>query len=284
MQKLALGTVQFGVKYGINNISGVPSDVELESILMLAKLAGIKLLDSAQGYGNAEERLGKFIGNDFQVITKFKKLESLYPFHKELRESLNKLNIDFVYGYMAHDGDLLIENPKWWQGLQEAKSNGLVKKIGYSLYTINQLESLLAKQMIPDLIQFPFNIFDRRFSPYMSELASLGVEIHIRSVYLQGLLQFDPMKLPGNLKLLQPNLIKVQEIGAKYNLSISELCLGFAISNPFINKVVIGIDNESQLAENIFISQNIQLSNEIIDELLSIEIDNDNLLNPSNWK
>ena len=284
MQKLALGTVQFGVKYGINNISGVPSDVELESILMLAKLAGIKLLDSAQGYGNAEERLGKFIGNDFQVITKFKKLESLYPFHKELRESLNKLNIDFVYGYMAHDGDLLIENPKWWQGLQEAKSNGLVKKIGYSLYTINQLESLLAKQMIPDLIQFPFNIFDRRFSPYMSELASLGVEIHIRSVYLQGLLQFDPMKLPGNLKLLQPNLIKVQEIGAKYNLSISELCLGFAISNPFINKVVIGIDNESQLAENIFISQNIELSNEIIDELLSIEIDNDNLLNPSNWK
>jgi aryl-alcohol dehydrogenase-like predicted oxidoreductase len=283
MPKLALGTVQFGLKYGINNISGVPTNVELESILMLAKKAGIELLDSAQGYGDAEERLGKFSEYDFQVITKFKKLGSGYPFHEELRESLNKLNTECVYGYIAHDGDLLIENPQWWQGLQEAKSQGLVKKIGYSLYSVNQLESLLSKKMIPDLIQFPFNIFDQRFAPYMSELVSLGVEIHTRSVYLQGLLQMNPERLSNNLEQLKTNLIKLRDIAVQNNLSISELCLGFALSNPLINNVVIGIDNASQLDENIYISQKDSLSKEVIRELLSIKVTKLNLLNPSNW-
>ena len=283
MSKLALGTVQFGIRYGINNKSGKPTDVELESILRLAKKAGIELLDSAQGYGDAEERLGKYSEYNFQIITKFKKLESEYPFHEELKESLKKLNTKCVYGYMAHDGDLLIENPKWWQGLQEAKCHGIVKKIGYSLYSVNQLESLLAKKMIPDLIQFPYNIFDQRFSPYMPELVSLGVEIHTRSVYLQGLLQMNPTRLSNNLKLLKPNLIKLQDIAIENNLSISELCLSFALSNPFINKVVIGIDNAAQLSENIYISQNDSLSNEVNRELLSIEVTELNLLNPSNW-
>ncbi|MHA8097395.1 aldo/keto reductase [Aquirufa antheringensis] len=283
MLKLALGTVQFGLKYGINNISGVPTDVELESILRLAKKSGIELLDSAQGYGNAEERLGKFSEYDFRVITKFKKLESPYPFHKELRESLIKLNLECVYGYMAHDGDLLIANPQWWQGLQEAKSQGLVKKIGYSLYSLNQLEFLLSKKMIPDLIQFPYNIFDQRFAPYMSELVSLGVEIHTRSVYLQGLLQMNPEKLSNNLEQLKPNLKKLRDIALQNNLSISELCLGFALSNQLINKVVIGVDNASQLAENIYINQKDSLSKEVYSELLSIEVTELNLLNPSNW-
>jgi hypothetical protein len=284
MLKLALGTVQFGLQYGINNVSGVPTDFELESIFKLAKKAGIEMLDSARGYGNAEERLGKFSDFDFQIITKFKKLESPYPFHQELRESLDKLNTKCVYGYMAHDGDLLIENPNWWQGLQEAKSHGLVKKIGYSLYSVNQLESLLAQNMIPDLIQFPYNIFDQRFAPHMSELVSLGVEIHTRSVYLQGLLQMNPERLSRNLKLLKPNLIKLRDIANQNNLSISELCLGFVLCNPLINKVVIGIDNFSQLAENISISQKNSFSKDVISELLSIEVTELNLLNPSNWK
>lgn len=283
MLKLALGTVQFGIKYGINNISGVPSDVELESILCMAKQAGIDQLDTAQGYGNAEDRLGKFSDYNFHIITKFKKLESPFPFHEELRESLNKLNRESVYGYMAHDGDLLIENPNWWQGLQEAKSRGLVKKIGYSLYTINQLESLLDKQFIPDLIQFPFNILDQRFAPYIPELVSLGTEIHTRSVYLQGLLHMNPTRLSNKLMPLKSNLIKLQELAFEYNLSISELCLGFALNNPYISKVVIGVDNALQLSENIQTCQKISLSSTVINELLSIEAIDLNLLNPTNW-
>ncbi|MDF5690823.1 aldo/keto reductase [Aquirufa aurantiipilula] len=284
MIKLALGTVQFGLPYGINNQFGVPEDGELSNIFSLAKEAGIDVLDSAQGYGNAEERIGKLSKNEFHVITKFKKLESPLPFHLELKESLRKLKSDSVYGYMAHDGDLLIGNPAWWDSLKKAKELGLVKKIGYSLYSVNQLESLLAKQMIPDLIQFPYNVLDRRFESYLSHLASLGVEIHTRSVYLQGLLHMDPNQIPIYVRALHPYLIQVREIVNKYDVSLSQVCLGFCIQNPFINKVVIGVDNVFQLTENIDLCKKESLTEETMNELLSIEVKDKNLLNPANWK
>jgi aryl-alcohol dehydrogenase-like predicted oxidoreductase len=284
MLKLALGTVQFGLPYGINNKSGLPTDVELMSLFKLAKESGIEVLDSAQGYGNAEERIGKLSNNEFRIVTKFKKIESSYLFNKELNESLNKLNLDFVYGYMAHDGDLLIENPSWWIELMEVKNRGLVKKIGYSLYSIKQLESLLEKQIIPDIIQFPYNVLDRSFEPYMSELINLGVEIHTRSVYLQGLLQMDYSMLPSNLGALKPSLKQLCRIADKHGVSVGELCLGFAISNPSINKVVIGVDSENQLAENIKFSKNAILTKELINELNTIEVNDTSLLDPSTWK
>ncbi|MHA8097973.1 aldo/keto reductase [Aquirufa aurantiipilula] len=284
MIKLALGTVQFGLPYGINNQSGIPDDSELRSIFLLAKQLGIEVLDSAQGYGNAEERIGELTKNEFKVITKFKKLEPPFPFQTELRESLRKLKSTDLYGYMAHDGDLLIENPSWWEGLQIAKEDGLVKKIGYSLYSVDQLELLLAKKMIPDLIQFPYNILDRRFEPYLPELASLGVEIHTRSVYLQGLLQMDLNKIPTYFGALQPYLKKVKEIVTKYDVSIGQACLGFAIQNPLINRVVIGIDNVTQLIENSSLCQMENLSEDLINEFISIEVKDKNLLNPANWK
>lgn len=284
MIKLALGTVQFGLPYGINNQTGVPDDRELGAIFSLAKQAGIDVLDSAQGYGNAEDRIGELTKNEFQIITKFKKLEAPYTFLSELSDSLFRLKTDSVYGYLAHDGDLLMENPSWWNGLQKAKEMGLVKKIGYSLYSVNQLESLLAKQMIPDLIQFPYNILDRRFEPYLSHLASLGVEIHTRSVYLQGLLHMDPNQIPIYVRALHPYLIQVREIVNKYDVSLSQVCLGFCIQNPFINKVVIGVDNVFQLTENIDLCKKESLTEEMMNELLSIEVKDKNLLNPANWK
>jgi aryl-alcohol dehydrogenase-like predicted oxidoreductase len=284
MLKLALGTVQFGLPYGINNQSGISTDFELEEIFNTAKKAGIEMLDTARDYGNAELRLGKLSKNQFHIITKFKNLKTPYPFHTELKESLSKLKLESVYGYMAHDADLLIQNPNWWDGLQLAKEQGLVKKIGYSLYSINQLESLLFKKMIPDIIQFPYNILDRRFEPFLCELNSSGVEIHTRSVYLQGLFQMELLQLPKYLFPLQNYLKIVREIAKKNQLSIGQICLRFVIDNPFINKVVIGIDNLSQLIENISICHIDNLSKEIMNELLSIEVKEKNLLNPVNWK
>jgi len=249
----------------------------------LAKQFGISVLDSAQAYGNAEERIGELSNNRFQIITKFRNLESPFSLHKELKESLTKLRSASVYGYMAHDSNLLIDNPTWWEVLKEAKLKGLVKKIGYSLYSVNQLESLLLKQMIPDIIQFPFNVLDRRFEPYLPELFSMGVEIHTRSVYLQGLLHMDANKLSSNLKKLKPYLMQIKEIASKDGFTASQLCLGFALQNPFINKVVIGIDNSKQLIENITFYQNSKLPGVVVNELNSIDVKEKKLLNPANW-
>ena len=119
--KLVLGTVQFGLTYGINNQSGIAKDDELASIFSFANKCGIDLLDTAQGYGNSEERIGNLSNDEFNIISKFKQLDSPFPFHKELDQSLKKLKKKSLYGYMAHDGDLLIENPSWWEGLKIAK-------------------------------------------------------------------------------------------------------------------------------------------------------------------
>jgi aryl-alcohol dehydrogenase-like predicted oxidoreductase len=284
MSKLALGTVQFGLPYGINNQHGVPTDDELREIFNTAKEAGIQVLDSAQGYGNAEERIGKLCNNEFKVITKFKILKSSYPFHSELSESLLKLKSNSVYAYMAHDGNLLIENPSWWEGLQLAKEKGIIKKIGYSLYSVDQLENLFANNLIPDIIQFPYNILDRRFESFLPKLAALGVEIHTRSVYLQGLLQMHPNRISNQFSSLKANLSRIREIAMSSQLTIGQICLGYVINNEFINKVVVGIDNLFQLKENINICKTTNLPISIINELNSIEVKDKSMLNPTNWK
>lgn len=284
MLKLALGTAQFGLPYGINNQSGIPKDDELATIFSFAKQSGINVLDTAQGYGNSEERIANLSNDEFSVISKFKQLAAPFPFQKELKESLKKLKKNSLYGYMAHDGDLLIKNSHWWEGLQLAKKQGLVKKIGYSLYSIKQLESLLTKQIIPDIIQFQYNILDRRFEPFFVELNSIGVEIHTRSAYLQGLFQMESSQVPIYLEPLQAYLKIIREIAKRNQLSIGQICLRFVVNNPFINKAVIGVDNLTQLKENVSICQIDNLSEEIMNELLSIEVKEKNLLNPANWK
>ena len=280
--KLAIGTVQFGIRYGINNSEGIPGNAEIHNIFTVAVNAGISMIDTALGYGNAEERVSSF-ADIFNIVSKFSGVKTEEELLLQFETSFTHLGASTIYGYLAHNADNLIAIPELWQTLQKLKEESRVKKIGYSLYSVNQLESLLTQNMIPDLIQFPFNIFDQRFAPYMSELVSLGVEIHTRSVYLQGLLQMNPERLSNNLEQLKPDLIKLRDIAVQNNLSISELCLGFALRNPFINKVVIGIDNASQLAENIYISQKDSLSKEVIRELLSIKVTELNLLNPLNW-
>lgn len=282
--KLVLGTVQFGLSYGINNKSGIAKDDELASIFSFANKSGIDLLDTAQAYGNSEERIGNLSNDEFNVISKFKQLDPPFPFHKELEESLKKLKKNSLYGYMAHDGDLLIENPSWWEGLKLAKERGLIKKIGYSLYTVEQLVTLFGKKMIPDIIQFPYNILDRRFESFLPQLVSMGIEIHTRSVYLQGLFKMESNQVPNYLEPLQTYLRTVRDIAKKNQLTIGQICLGFAINNPLINKVVIGIDNLSQLKENVSICNIDNLSEGIMNELHSIEVKEKNLINPANWK
>lgn len=284
MSKLAIGTVQFGLKYGINNISGVPSDVEVEKIFKAAHNAGIDTIDTAQAYGDSESRIGQLISNQFNIVTKFKQLSSDFPFHDELIKSLEKLKLYSIYGYMAHDADVLLMHPEWWKGLELAKKSGLVKKIGYSLYSVDQLDALLFDNMIPDIVQIPYNILDRRFEHSISKLYEMGVEIHVRSVFLQGLLQMKINEIPSHLSGISKYIFKINDVADKYNVVVGQLCLGFALQNKFISKIVIGVDNLSQLMDNINISNSIRLSDSIIDELLSIEVIETELLDPSKWK
>lgn len=281
--KITLGTVQFGIQYGISNTHGVPSDSELESIFSVASELGIKQLDTAKAYGNAEERIGQLSNSKFDIITKFPNIASKEDLGLALSESLQKLNVSSIYGYLAHNADVLIQNPSLWEVLLEAKKEGKIKKIGYSLYTPEQLVRLLDLNCIPDLVQLPYSILDRKFEKQLSILKQLGTEVHVRSVFLQGLYFMNPNKLPEKLQPLRDSLLELKKLCIESNVSVGEVALNYVISNPNIDKLVIGIETAEQLRENINLVTNWKSNKVLFSKIEAIEIKDKSLLNPVNW-
>lgn len=281
--KITLGTVQFGINYGISNQHGVPSDTELKTIFKVAKSSGIQQLDTAKAYGNAEERIGELSNSKFDIITKFPNVDSKKDLEIALSESLHKLNVSSIYGYLAHNADVLIQKPSLWKVLLEAKKEGKIKKIGYSLYTPEQLERLLDLNCIPDLVQLPYSILDRKFEKQLSILKQLGTEVHVRSVFLQGLYFMNPNKLPEKLQPLQDSLQELKNLCIENNVSVGGLALNYVISNPNIDKLVIGIETAEQLRENINLVTNWKSNNVLFSKIEAIEVKDKSLLNPVNW-
>jgi len=281
--KITLGTVQFGINYGISNQHGVPSDTELKTIFKVAKSSGIQQLDTAKAYGNAEERIGELSNSKFDIITKFPNVASEKELEIALSESLHKLNVSSIYGYLAHNADVLIQKPSLWKVLLEAKKEGKIKKIGYSLYTPEQLERLLDLNCIPDLVQLPYSILDRKFEKQLSILKQLGTEVHVRSVFLQGLYFMNPNKLPEKLQPLQDSLQELKNLCIENNVSVGGLALNYVISNPNIDKVVMGVETAAQLQQNIQMVLDWKADFGLFSKIEAIEIKDKSLLNPVNW-
>jgi aryl-alcohol dehydrogenase-like predicted oxidoreductase len=281
--KLCLGTVQFGLNYGINNSLGVPASVEIENIFSLAEASNIKCLDTAFAYGDSEEKLGNLSRGKFEIITKFSKVKDEKTLADEFASSLSRLRVDSVYGYMAHSADTLIEHPELWNLLREFKIKGKVNKIGYSLYSFEQLEKLLELNFIPDIVQVPYSLFDRKFERFFPKLKTYHTEIHVRSVFLQGLYFMDTLKLPSKLIELKSSLERLHACCRDANINVGALALNFAVNNPNIGKVVIGVDNVKQLKENIEHVNSWQENLELTNCINEITVEKKELLNPANW-
>lgn len=282
LQKLCIGTVQFGIPYGINNTSGLVSSSMISQILEIASENNISFLDTAFGYGEAEKQIGELSGGKFNIVTKFSSdnEESLLL---EFRQSLERLEQMSVYGYVAHNADILIKNNALWDTLQMFKEQKLVHNIGFSLYTPEQLEKLIDMDCIPDLVQIPYSILDRKFEKYLANLKSLGVEIHVRSVFLQGLYYMDPYNLPENLKDLSEELQKLHNYCHDYGVAIGALALNIPMRNSFIDKVVIGVDTARQLQQNIDSILSWEKEDTLLQKITEIEVKKKELLNPANW-
>ena len=248
-QKIALGTVQFGLNYGISNQLGVTPENEVQKILDYCKVAGIKTLDTAHSYGNCERILGSFELEDFNIVSKFPggTIVSVQPY---VNQSLERLNRSSLYGYLAHDVNSVLENPQLWDEISKLREDGIIHKIGYSLYSPSELEKLLEIEMVPDLIQIPFNILDQRFAQYFHMLESKNVEIHTRSCFLQGLFFVEPRLLDGFFKGIL-GILKAFHDSFSSNEEKASYLLNFCVQNDYINKVVIGVNNLSQLAQNL---------------------------------
>lgn len=280
--KIGLGTVQWGLDYGIANTHGIPSDEVLNSIFALANKSGINLFDTAVQYGEAEKRLGQFSNLEHQIVTKIGNFSTNKNLNQQLDNSFKHLKRQNIYGCLFHDVDELINNTDLWRELLVYKKEGRINKIGYSLYEPQELLYLLKAGLHPDIVQLPYSILDRKFEPYFDLLKNKGVEIHVRSVFLQGLYFKNPEQLSNKLSILKSVLIELQNICKINKLDMSQFCLGFIRQNYNIDYAIIGVESETQLKEVSQVKNcNLNWDN-ILETLDSYDVKKE-LLNPSSW-
>ena len=273
INKIGLGTVQFGLNYGISNKKGKTDNNEIKSIINTCQSKGMTIIDTSPDYGNAEELIGKFDLGKFKVVSKFISKPN-YSIHDLLKKSLKNLNLNNLYGYLSHKPQELLSDSNLWRDLNKIKELGLVQKIGFSVYHPNEINLLIKKNMIPDIVQLPFNFLDRRFENHFEKLNDLGVEIHARSIFLQGLFFLNTKSLNS---FFDPVKNVIDELQKSSNLS-GDL-LNFVLSNKYISHAIIGVENNKQLKQNI---KSYKCSSKI-----SVHINtylNEDILNPSKWK
>jgi len=290
INKLILGTVQFGLEYGINNYSGKPGQETVNKILDLAFEKGIQLLDTAEAYGDAQEVIGvyhKQSNNRFNVITKFSSGRKDLPssFIERVSRDLQVLNIQSLYCYMFHSfGDFRVHFEEHKDEIAQLKASGVIKKLGVSVYGNNEIDELLGEEDV-DLIQLPFNLLDNngQRSDSLKRAKNRGIEIHTRSAFLQGLFFKNIDDLPGKLKELNPHLKEIRRIADSNKLSLGDLSLNYVVQQSGIDNVLIGVDSPEQLMQNFESLENV-IADQVVREIDLIHVQQTNLLNPSNWK
>ena len=284
--RLVLGTAQFGMPYGVANQAGQITLSEARKILQFASDSGIDVLDTAISYGESEIRLGQAGVRDFKVVTKIPGIpigcKNIAEWASEqITASMRRLNVISLYGLLLHrSDDLLGSNGKvLYDALVEFKDAGIIQKLGVSIYSPHELDSIDNVFNI-ELVQAPFNILDQRLhmSGWLDRLKARDVEVHARSVFLQGLLLMSPGDRPSKFKRWAPFWSKWDAWIEQTGITPLSACIRFARTFPQISRVVIGVDSIVQLQEILLASEGVPF------EVPSWHKEvNSDLFMPSNW-
>jgi len=288
-RRLALGTVQFGLAYGVANRAGQVSAEDSARIVELAGEAGVDTLDTAIAYGESEERLGKIGVDRWRVITKLPAIpegetDVAAWVRRSILDSLDRLHLPRVYGLLLHrPADLLgSHGSALYDALRSARDDGLAERIGVSIYDPADLDAITAR-FTPELVQAPFNVVDRRLatSGWLGRLRDAGSEVHVRSAFLQGLLLMGPADRPARFSRWSGLWATWHEWLAETGTSAVVACLGFVLSHREVERAVVGVDHPSQLLEIVAAARQASLAGLAVPIGLSSE-DTD-LINPSRW-
>ena len=284
--KLILGTVQFGLKYGINNSQGQVAQAEVVNILKSAQNVGLQFLDTAAAYGNAEQRIGEYhrkYNQKFKIITKFQAKSDL-SVDKQIENALTNMNKSTLEVVLFHSFNDYRQHPEALEALLRLKKEGKIGQIGVSVYTNDEVEYLLEDQSI-EVIQIPFNLLDNETQrgEILRKSKEVGKIIHTRSVFLQGLFFKDVNTLPKVLVPLKDALLELRRFAKDANLTLACLALNYALAQPYIDGVLIGVENEDQLVDNLKALEN-PFSEQLTQQINSIKVAERALLNPVNWK
>lgn len=283
--KIALGTAQFGLNYGIANMQGQLTRDKGERVIALALSHGINTLDTAIAYGESECLLGDIGVGEWKVVTKLPPIPGGCTdvdawVHSEVQGSLSRLGIGRLHGLLLHRPSQLFEQhgPQLFASMQQLVADGLVQKVGISIYDPAELGPILGRWHF-DLVQAPFNVLDRRLlqSGWASRLKDRGVELHTRSTFLQGLLLMPPALRPVWFRQWDALWSSWDRWLNDCGLSPVQACLRTALAVPEIDHIVLGVDNEDHLREIL------EAANGAPPVPAAPHTDDLNLLNPANW-
>lgn len=272
--RLILGTAQLGLEYGIANKTGIPKNKEIDQIFSICDEFGITLCDTALSYGLSHAVVqNKGLG----IITKINLGKN---YKNDLDKIFNSQMGSKIKALLIHNPDQLISEPHYWDSLLDYRKKQTLK-LGISVYDPDQVKQLLSREIIPEVIQIPYNVFDRKFEEILPRLKQSGIEIHSRSVFLQGLLVLKPNELPKHLQGLKSLSEQYHKFCGQNVYEKVKYALHFVLSNKLIDKVVIGVEQPKQLKEIIKAYQKFSEKIPFFD--ISISTEQKRLLNPTYW-
>jgi aryl-alcohol dehydrogenase-like predicted oxidoreductase len=284
--RLALGTVQFGTDYGTFNPAGRPGEADVARCLALAEAAGIDTLDTARAYGASEAVLGRLgAAQRFRIVTKVARLGEAGPdaVLRSVEASFAALGTDHVHALLLHDAADLAgpDGDRVWAMLDRLRAEGAIGKAGVSVYTPEDALALAARYPV-GIVQAPCSVFDQRMrtSGAFAALKQRDVEIHVRSVFLQGFALAEPDALPPALAPWRALLERFRGDAAGAGLTPLQLALAAVLAEPAIDRLIVGVDGPAQLEEILAAAATRAPA---IDPDLYVS-DDPALINPSYWK
>ncbi len=296
LSQLCLGTVQFGMKYGIYNKTGQPTEEECFEMLDMAISQGIKVIDTARAYGTAEERVGRYLSyrgwqGKIDVISKLcpnvmeEGEKDVYGVvRRELEGSLERLKVSKLKGYLLHTPEYIYQD-KIVEALFRLKEEGLTENVGVSIYGMEEGYEAIKRGM--DYVQLPYSVLDQRGKQtgWIEEAKKVGIKVFARSAFLQGLFLMDRSEVPEWLKRAEPYLEKIEGFFEEYRGKKTEMLLQFVKRTEGIDYLVFGVDNKEQLKENIeSFEKGVEIEEELMKKLSAYcrEVD-DSIILPSLW-
>ena len=284
-----LGTVQFGLKYGINNSLGQPSLDTVKAILRSAADGGINVLDTARNYGDSEEVLGKALkdtGLDkhFMIISKVK----LFPdsitdkevpawIEQSVTTSLQMLKRDTLDGLLLHNE----KDFPYFEKLDAALQNNWSRAVGASLDSVAGSPEKYTSRLM--MAQVPGNILDRRFFKTAQEIKARGGSVFFRSVYLQGLLFKPAAEIAAKFGPLLKVRSELERLSKEAGIVPAELYFRYLLSQDFIDCVLTGVDSVEQLQENIRLANKGPLPADLLNKIAEIPDLEEKYIRPSCW-
>lgn len=290
INKLVLGTVQFGMPYGINNQTGQPEAAVVNEILDFALEQGINTLDTAEAYGISQQVLGNYIAtrkeHNLHIISKLSpNIIDVKQLEANLLNTISTLQTGKLDGYLFHSFANFLRYPALMTKLIQLKERGLIGKIGVSIYAEQEELAAVINNPFIEIVQLPFNLLDNNSLKLkvFEQLKDSGKEIHARSVFLQGAFFIREALLPQSIQPLAPYLHTIRELAAGAGVTIEQLALQYVYRHPLLDKVLIGIDSKDQLGKSIEAIKT-AIPEDLFREVDKIRVKETSYLYPKNWK